>query len=830
LKTLKNNSKISTIALILVLTVAATLVTFLPTVNAADLDTYAFLTVTPNTVGVGQTIHVAFWLNFVPPTASGAGGDRWEDMTVTITKPDLTTETKGPYTSDPVGGSWFTYTPDQVGTYTFQMSFPGQQVTGVGRYGPVDNYYRASTTAEVELTVQQDQIEQYPDWPLPGTNEYWERPIDSENRGWWSISGNWLQGDYNASGTRFNPYTKAPKTAHVLWTKDVTFGGLIGGEFGTVQYYEGLTYESKWGSSFSGPGPIIMNGRLYRNILSDPRYGFECIDIRTGETLWWKNSTQPKQKFGIFNVWLYPGISCGQILEMETPNQHGGIPYLWSMGNTKWSMYDAFTGNWILDIENITPGAVGRFGPTVVYSPHGEMLVYMLDGANNRLAMWNSTKCIGFAGTSSTEAWQWRPPLGATLDFEEGWQWNVTVPDVQGVQGISAIGGGVIYARASQPDGSVVDVAYDAETGQELWTKDRGLLPSRTAGPIGDGVYTEYVKETMTWYGYDIYTGEQIWGPSEPYTNAWGMYSGGMAGGTNSAAYGKLLATAYDGMIHCYNLETGQHLWDYYTGSSGFETPYGHWPFSGVGFAVADEKCYACTGEHSPSKPFWRGEAMHCVDVNTGDLIWSILGWWQGPIIADGYLLSLNGADNRIYCFGKGQTETTVTAPQTTVAKGSSVLVQGTVTDQSPGAEGTPAIADTCMTDWMQYLYMQKPCPMDVNGVPVKLEAFGEDGSYVEIGTVISDAYGDFKCKWTPSDEGLYTVMATFGGSDSYWSSYDATGLSVGPAAAAAGPIEPEPTEPAEAPFITTELAIILAVVIVAVVGIVAYWALRKRK
>jgi len=43
---------------------------------------------------------------------------------------------------------------------------------------------------------------------------------------------------------------------------------------------------------------------------------------------------------------------------------------------------------------------------------------------------------------------------------------------------------------------------------------------------------------------------------------------------------------------------------------------------------------------------------------------------------------------------------------------------------------------------------------------------------------------------------------------------------------------EPLPEEPApsEAPFITTEIAIIAAVVIVAVVGIVAFWALRKRK
>jgi hypothetical protein len=137
------------------------------------------------------------------------------------------------------------------------------------------------------------------------------------------------------------------------------------------------------------------------------------------------------------------------------------------------------------------------------------------------------------------------------------------------------------------------------------------------------------------------------------------------------------------------------------------------------------------------------------------------------------------------------------------------------------------------MSEWMEYLYMQQPCPESYTGVAVKLEAFGEDGSYVDIGYVTSDPYGNFMAAWTPPDEGLYTVMATFAGSDSYWSSYAATGLSVGPAAAPSVPIEPEPTEPTEpveAPFITTEVAIILAVVAVAVIGVAAYLVLRKRK
>ena len=114
---------------------------------------------------------------------------------------------------------------------------------------------------------------------------------------------------------------------------------------------------------------------------------------------------------------------------------------------------------------------------------------------------------------------------------------------------------------------------------------------------------------------------------------------------------------------------------------------------------------------------------------------------------------------------------------------------------------------------------------MELDGVPVKLEVFGEDGSYTELGTVISNAYGDFTYEWTPPDEELYTIMATFDGSDSYWRSYDATYLSVDPA-----PVEPEPEpEPEEPLFTTAELAILAAVVVLIIIAIIGIWILRKR-
>jgi hypothetical protein len=65
--------------------------------------------------------------------------------------------------------------------------------------------------------------------------------------------------------------------------------------------------------------------------------------------------------------------------------------------------------------------------------------------------------------------------------------------------------------------------------------------------------------------------------------------------------------------------------------------------------------------------------------------------------VADGYLVAFNGYDNSLYCFGKGQTATTVEAPSTAIL-GSSLVILGTVTDQSADQTclGTPAKGTPC--------------------------------------------------------------------------------------------------------------------------------------
>jgi hypothetical protein len=152
---------------------------------------------------------------------------------------------------------------------------------------------------------------------------------------------------------------------------------------------------------------------------------------------------------------------------------------------------------------------------------------------------------------------------------------------------------------------------------------------------------------------------------------------------------------------------------------------------------------------------------------------------------------------------------------------------------------------------------MQKPMLEDAEGVEVIITTLDPNGNTYEIGRTTSSDRGTFGCDVDLPVTGVYKIIATFEGSESYYGSSAETYVVVEEATSAAQPIEPEapaeepaapeeptepeptvpeeptepePTEPAEAPLITTELAIIAAVAIAAVIGIAAYWQLRKRK
>jgi outer membrane protein assembly factor BamB len=407
------------------------------------------------------------------------------------------------------------------------------------------------------------------------------------------------------------------------------------------------------------------------------------------------------------------------------------------------------------------------------------------------------------------------------------------VPPVPG-QAILSIGEGKILATTGNffvPYDSQMEVAYDMWTGQQLWIQNRETPTGTTSfgmmSYISNGVYTQFDKGALQFRGFSIANGQQIWGPTERRSgeNAFASQPQEYTG-----AYGNLYQRAMDG-IHVIDIQTGQRQWDFYADSTGLDYPgIATYPFLAAELTIADGIVFAATG-NSHSDPLFSGAQLYAIDAYSGNELWNINGFFLGNLpIADGYLIGHNGYDNQIYCFGKGQTATTVTASPKISISGSSILIEGTITDQSPGAQGTPAISDDYMSEWMEYLYMQKPCPMIISGVDVKLETLDPNGNFYEIGTITSDASGMYKLMWEPPVPGEYTIIATFEGSESYFSSYAETAIGVEEASSAGGPLEPEPTEPTEAPLITTELAVLVTTIIVAIAVIAGIWIIRRRK
>lgn len=121
--------KISTMALILLLTASATIIA-LPAATAQettyDFPTYLFVSVAPNPVGVDQLVYVTSTFSRPTPTAEGFGGDWYENVTIEMVDPAGEKTEFGPYLTGMVGGVTITYVPNQVGEYTFQAFYPGE--------------------------------------------------------------------------------------------------------------------------------------------------------------------------------------------------------------------------------------------------------------------------------------------------------------------------------------------------------------------------------------------------------------------------------------------------------------------------------------------------------------------------------------------------------------------------------------------------------------------------------------------------------------------------------------------------------------------------------
>ena len=811
-----------------------------------------YINASPNPVGIGQQTIIVLWIDKAFPSASASNDIRPHDYTLTITAPDGKTETRHwDVVLDSTSSQFSLFTPDQVGTYNLKFNYGGQKYTFTGTY---QNDTFLPSNATTTLTVQQEPVSGPPNYPLP--TEYWTRPIEGQNTAWWTVSSNWLgSSDYTALGSPqivldYQPDGTAPNSAHIMWTKPINDGGVVGGSRLGVDgnvFYTGSSYNERFAQ------PIIMDGRLFYELPygnSATGGGMNCLDLRTGETLWTTNTT------GI-------GMAAfGYYYSYDSPNQHGVLPEGLLFANNFARSYDPSTG--IPTTMNIT-NAPTATASNEVYGPSGEHLRYILTNLGNTtqpkyyLAEWNSSLAFG-AGTGLSPSNWYSGTVNASLP--SCYDWNVSIPGL-------ASGSSIVYSFYNDlilgRNGTLP--AIDSWTPYTMWAinikpESRGTMkwmktfdaPAgnitvlQGAADINSRIFTMAYKETMQWSGFSLDDGHQVWGPTAPQTS-FDYYQFAVLPFSTTpfgkTAYGNLYSSSYGGICYCYDMKTGNLLWTYGNGGEGNSTYAGtesgwqNWPI--FPFAIADGKIYLLSGEHSANTPLYKDEKVRCIDAITGKEIWTIFGYGgyrtrSGIAIADGFMVYCNHYDMQIDCFGKGPSSTTVTASPEVSAFGDSVLIKGTVMDIAAGTEqkeqaarfpnGVPCVSDASQSAWMEYVYMQKPRPTNTTGVQVVLSVVDANGNYRDIGTTTSND-GFYAFTWKPDIAGQYTVYASFGGSESYWSSHALTAFAVDPAHPTLAPTE-TPIQSAADMYFVPAIAGIIVVIIIGF-ALIAILLLRKR-
>ena len=725
----------------IILTLAAMIsLAALPNTYAAGTkQTYPVIGATPNPVGVGQETLIL--IGITDATSSDLYG--WEGLTVTVKKPDGTTETLNNggsgYRTDSTGLTGVVYRPSTTGNYSLQLHFPQQVcVYGVGGFFgmtiPPNTTMLASDSEIITLVVQEEHTPIQPGYPLP--TEYWTRPVDDQLREWSSIDGNWLQTPPNflAFGNG-----QAPESAHILWTTPLTSGGQVGGtldpsqeiltqtsqsgQSGQVGYDTGDAYEGKWGSLFGGGMPIIMGGKLYyqKYASADAYKETVCVDLHTGKQLW-------SRVLG-----ANQSLTRGQLMYWQTYDFYGVYDYLWiATGGSffgppmpaTWTAYDPWTGDYVYTLTGVPGG-------TTIYGPHGELLIFTLDNYRGFMTMWNSSNIPALYASRQVGSMgfgQWQPmgktvnatgPAGTTIDYGNGsgvvpydspltptgysgYSWNVTIPkgllgSVRMAVAEDRIVGGMVNTT------DVINWAIDLRPGRQgqlLYNVDWKAPADWLAGnqtistgaiSLLDRVLTVNAKESRYRYGFSTETGEYLWTISEPIAML-GHLTGGPSGENGYIAYGMLFCGTMSGVIQAYNVTNGQLAWKYEVKDPYMQTLWSNnWPTGHL--IVADGKIYIANLEHSANQPLPRGGPFIALNALTGEEVFRANGlfrqtvWGGRAAMGDSIIATMDTYDQRVYAIGRGPSAVTVEAPMAALALGSSVVIRGSVTDVSPGTQ-----------------------------------------------------------------------------------------------------------------------------------------------
>jgi hypothetical protein len=320
-----------------------------------------------------------------------------------------------------------------------------------------------------------------------------------------------------------------------------------------------------------------------------------------------------------------------------------------------------------------------------------------------------------------------------------------------------------------------------------------------------------------------------------------GHLTGGPSGEGGFIAYGLLFSGTMSGVVQAYNVTNGQLVWKYEVRDPYMQALWSNnWPVGHL--IVADGKLYFANLEHSGNQPLPRGGPFVALNATTGEEIFRANGmfrqtvWGGRAVMGDSIIATMDTYDQRVYAIGRGPSATTVTVKNDVITQGNAVVIQGAVTDVSPGTEeyalrarfpnGVPAVSDASMSDWMLYVYKQFPRPTTATGVEVTLSVLDSNNNFREIGKTVADSDGFYSFMWTPDIPGKFTVYANFAGSKAYWPSHATAAFGVMEAPEPAATPEPQPQPPTELYFTISTVAIIAAI---AVVGAILALILRKR-
>jgi outer membrane protein assembly factor BamB len=820
-----SKSKTTTIvaALLIILAMAISLLA-LPAEKqsaTAQITTWPFIGAIPNPASVNQEV-----LLHIGITASlGSVEMGWEDLWVTIERPDNKTDTIENIRTDSTGGTGRTYVPDMPGTYYLQTHFPAQNTTD---YWGEEIAYAASESEILELVVQEDPIPIYPGHALP--TEYWTRPIDSQLREWYAISGSWLTKGWGEPENFYAPGNDdAPESPHILWSKQMAIGGVAGGETtGEHMYSIGDAYEGKFNDAFIVSGILIYTFDTHLRPLE-----YTAIDLHTSEELWTKTFLDNRT------------IDRCQIFYWDTYNHHACYAYLWVTVGSTWYGFDPFIGDLRLTITDVPSGT------TIVDKTDGRIYRYSINLEQGRMTLWNLSAVVSWTGSwgpgSDLEVYN-----ASEADPDRAYALNFTFQqDLPGsvrkvwlgdrVLGASINTTHVVPWSFSLAPGDEGSMIYQPRTwnAPSEWEEGDQEIEYYTQSLIAeDGVFVLFARPSLIRYGFSTETGEFLWETEGMiYLNFYGISRERMP----VLVDGKLYTSGTGGIVYCTDTETGDELWTYEA-----EDPYVEFLFGNNWWLYplfwTDGKIYYGHLEHSPIDPRPRGAPLICLNATTGEVIWRANGlfrqtlWGGRALIGDSIIATMDTYSQRLFAIGKGASAMTVSAGPKVSVEGDMVLVEGMVTDVSPGTNdiaittrfpnGVPAVSDANMSEWMQYVYKQFERPADIIGVDVVVEVLDPNNNAYEVARTTSDASGFFSVEFEPEVPGKYTIVASFDGSKSYYGAFAETAVFVKEAPAATPPPTPEPESVADLYFVPMSIGMIVAIV---VVGLLLFLMLRRR-